>query len=128
MNTLEMLLKMDAKKAKLPRKDVEIKRYSQPDNPAIFSLQGLDAETLENIREMADKESGMDFTEIKLGSVLAGVISPNLRDGDLLRHYEAATPHDLIKKLFSPGEIDRLYDVISELSGYGKDAVEEIKN
>ncbi|MCM3730072.1 XkdN-like protein [Fictibacillus nanhaiensis] len=128
MNTLDLLLKMDAKKLELPKKDVEIKRFSQPENPAIFTLQGLDAETLDSIRDMATKENNIDFTEIKLGTVLAGVVSPSLRDDSLMKNFGVVTPHDLIKKLFSPGELDSLYETISNLSGYGEDAIEEIKN
>jgi Phage XkdN-like tail assembly chaperone protein, TAC len=128
MNTLELLLKMDAKKLELPKKDVEIKRFSQPDSPAIFTLQGLDADTIDSIRDMATKGDNIDYSEIKLGTVLAGVVSPSLRDDSLMKNFGVATPHDLIKKLFSSGELNALYETISNLSGYGEDAIEEIKN
>lgn len=35
---------------------------------------------------------------------------------------------DVIRKMFRTGEISRLYDKISELSGYGEDAIAELKN
>lgn len=35
---------------------------------------------------------------------------------------------DVIRKLFRTGEISALYNKISELSGYGEDAVAELKN
>ena len=35
---------------------------------------------------------------------------------------------DVIRKMFRTGEMSRLYDKISELSGYGEDAVAELKN
>jgi Phage XkdN-like tail assembly chaperone protein, TAC len=128
MNTLDLLLKMDAKKLELPKKNVEIKRFSKPDNPAIFTLQGLDTDTIDSIRDMATKGDNIDYTEVKLGTVLAGVVSPSLRDEALMKNFGVATPHDLIKKLFSSGELNSLYETISNLSGYGEDAIEEIKN
>ena len=35
---------------------------------------------------------------------------------------------DVIRKMFRTGEISKLYDKISELSGYGDNAIEELKN
>ncbi|MBQ9090723.1 MAG: hypothetical protein IJY52_00430 [Anaerotignum sp.] len=35
---------------------------------------------------------------------------------------------DAIRAMFKTGEISTLYDKISALSGYGKDAIEELKN
>lgn len=35
---------------------------------------------------------------------------------------------DVIKKLFRTGEVSGLYNKISELSGYGEDAIKELKN
>ena len=35
---------------------------------------------------------------------------------------------DVIRKMFRTGEISKLYEKISELSGYGENAIEELKN
>lgn len=129
MNTVEMLLKLDAKKIELPKKEVEVKRLSDlVGSPFILKLQGLDSKTQDEVREMGIKENDIDYKEVKLGTILAGVKEPSLRDESLRKHFGAVTPYDLIQKLFTPGESDALYEEISKLSGYGDNAVEEIKN
>lgn len=35
---------------------------------------------------------------------------------------------DVIRKMFCTGEISKLYEKISDLSGYGDNAIEELKN
>jgi len=49
---------------------------------------------------------------------------------EVMDHFEAPSPKELIRKLLLSGEIDDLYNAINELSGYEKDEEdeEEIKN
>ena len=47
-------------------------------------------------------------TMSKLHIVLAGVKSPDLKNQELLDHYGAATPAELLKLLLLPGEIEDL--------------------
>ena len=55
---------------------------------------------------------------------------PDLKNGDLQRHFGAATPRDLARILFPGGEIAKLADVVTQLSGYSDDEglVEQVKN
>lgn len=130
MNAIEKLLKLDANKIKMPQKDVEVKRLSESlGEKIVFKLKGVPAPERDSIREMAiNSDSEVNITEFRKGMILAGVSEPNLRDESLRKHFNAATPYDLIDKLFLPGESDALYEQITELSGFGEDAVAEIKN
>jgi Phage XkdN-like tail assembly chaperone protein, TAC len=135
MNVLETLLALDKNKLALPTKVVEVKRLSEvAGKPVIFVLQGLTQERVQSIREMATKmnpdtkESEMDFNEIRLATIAAGVKEPNLRDKNLLEYYGVPTPYELIKKLLLPGEIDALYEQISILTGFDEKVVQEVKN
>lgn len=130
MNTIELLLKMDAKKIQMPTKEVVIKRLSDAAGaPVKFKLQGVDSPTSDSIREMAMKDNGtINIDEVRKATILAGVKEPNLRDSSLAAHFGAATPYDLIDKILAPGEKDALYGEITNLSGYDEDAVAEVKN
>ena len=51
------------------------------------------------------------------------------RNKEVLEHFKAPTPKELINKLLLAGEIDELYNTINELNGYDKeDEEEDIKN
>jgi hypothetical protein len=133
-NVVDILLKIDAEKLELPKKMVEIKRLIElAGEPVIFEIKALTQTQFEEIQDMSTKfdpisnKADVDVFTIKLETILKGVISPELRRKELLEHYKVHTPYDLIKKLFTPGEIDRLYSEISDLSGFGEGAVEEVK-
>ena len=74
------------------------------------------------------KTQQIDVQEMQIMTVLAGVKEPDLKDKKLLEKFNAPTPKELLQKLLLSGEITNLYNVISELSGYGPDSVAEIKN
>jgi hypothetical protein len=60
---------------------------------------------------------------------LYGTQDPNLKDKQLLVLYEASTPGKQLNGTFLlPGEVSQLFNAIQELSGFGADAVAEVKN
>ena len=129
-----ILLKIDAEKIELPKKDVEIKRLSGlVGEPVIFTIKALTQKQFEEVSEMSTtidvvkQESDVDVTTMQLETILKGVESPNLRDKTVLKHYGVVTPYDLIQKLLLPGEISSLYDQISALCAFNNGAVEEVK-
>lgn len=137
MSLIDKLLQLDSDKVQeKPVKEVEIQRLSKLlKTKAIFKCTALDGETHSDIQrtgiDLTKKGAVKEFKmfEMKLHTILAGVVEPSLKDKALLDHYKAVTPKELIKKLFLPGEIDDLYLAINELSGYEKDDEEdEIKN
>lgn len=135
MNTIDLLIGLDAKKVKSPTQEVNMKRLSElAGAPVIFKCQALDSSTYNDIQndamDMNDKKGTVDYDVEKSQTftVLNGVVEPNLKDKKLLEHYNVVTPKDLLKKLLLPGEIIILFNLINNLSGFGKDAIENIKN
>jgi hypothetical protein len=129
MNAIEKLLKLDVNKLQLPTKEVEVERLSKlTGEQFILKLQAVSAPETESIRDMATKNDEVNIVEVRKGIILAGVKEPNLRDETLRKHFGSATPYDLIDKLFLPGEIEAIYNQISNLSGYDDGAVAEVKN
>ncbi|PGT89216.1 XkdN-like protein [Bacillus sp. AFS040349] len=120
------LLNIDPKKFDLPTKQVKIKRLGED---AVFTIKGLNNPRLEEIREMAtNKEGEINSAEVQVETILSGIVEPNLRNGEYLKHFGVATPYDLVDKLFLPGERQYIYGTIQDLSGFADDAIEEIKN
>ncbi|MCM3599394.1 XkdN-like protein [Robertmurraya korlensis] len=129
MNAIEKLLKLDASKLQMPTKEVEVKRLSDLlGEQFIVKIKGISSDKLDEIRDMAIKDDVLDVNEVRKATVLSGIAEPNLRDEELCKHIGAATPYDLVDKLFLPGEKDALYEQINKLSGYNEGAVEDIKN
>jgi hypothetical protein len=126
-STLDLLLAIDKSKLNRPTKDVEIKRLSKiAGQKVVFTIQALTLDEEQEIRET----SGDDNQKARVFTILKGVTSPNLRDTNLLKNYGSATPKELLEsgKLLQSGEIAHLYNQISTLSGYGEDAVTDLKN
>lgn len=130
MKTLDLLLKLDQSKIKRPCKDVVIKRLTElSGEDVVFACQAIAADKMAEIQEMVIDVETQDFdvSEMQVLTVLAGVVDPDFKSKELLEKFGAPTPKELAQKLLLPGEITNLYNVISELSGYGKDAVAEVK-
>lgn len=132
MTVISSLLKIDAGKLDLPKKKFEIKRLSaMAGEPVIFNLSGVSDGKLDEIREMNTVDEGetvnVNVQEIRLATIVAGVVEPSFKDKDLMDHYGVKTPYDLVKKILLAGERDSIYQEISKLSGYDENAVEEVK-
>lgn len=132
MNTVDLLLNIDAGKLVKPTKDVEIKRLSAiAGAPVMFTCQAMDPDRYSEIQQDAvnfdkkGKVSKIDMSEMRVFMILDGVTSPDLKSKDLMDHYGVVTPKDLIKKLLLPGEMDELFNNINTLSGFDEDSDEE---
>lgn len=131
MSTLDLLLKLDQSKLKRPTREVEVKRLSSlAGEKVVFICEALTADEMTGIQEMVldIKGQDVDVSEMQVLTVLAGVKEPSFKDKNLLDYYNVPTPKELLQKLLLPGEIASLYNNISDLSGYGEDAVQEVKN
>ncbi len=118
-NVLDLLLGME--KAKLPEKSVKLKRLSKACGAdVVFTLRALPYNRVAEIKETASDDMTVDI-------LLAGVVSPSLRDKGLLDKYHAPTPAELVKALLLPGEIEDLSREVERLSGYRTATVEEVK-
>lgn len=132
MNKIDLLLKIDKTKLVRPSKDVEINRLSEAlGEPFIVTCQALTADEQEEIQENVsintDGEINTD-KNMQIEAVLHGVKDPDLYNRKVIEYFGAATAYDAVKKIFLPGEITSIYNTITKISGFSKDAVKEIKN
>lgn len=117
---LDILL--EAENTKPQTEKVKLKRLSTEENPAIFELKGL---TFNRVAELKRLNSDEGFL---LQTVLAGMISPDLKNKGLLDKYHAPTPEELLKKMLLPGEIEDLGREIERLSGYRTNTIEIVED
>ena len=137
VNILDLLLGSDIGEIKLPTKQVEINRLSAVyGKPFTVTCRALSPEKYEEVQDMAVKVQGkdvdLDVNLLQLFVVIEGVVDEAgkllLKNKELMAKFKASTPKELARKLFLSGEIANLYGEISSLSGFGDDAVTEVKN
>lgn len=133
MNTVEKLLKLDAGKIKMPEKVIKM----TPKKLGIevdFPCKALNPERFSEIQEDAVIMKKGDVKKIKMYAIKSLIVidgCPEIfKSKELMDHYGCPTPKELLNKLLLSGEVDDLYDAISELSGYDRDEEDEedIKN
>lgn len=130
MNAVELLMKMDKGKVRaIPQKEVEVKRLSgiagQPFNVKLKAVPGEKWNDIAGTVDSADDAANYKSSKHLL---LAGMVDPNLKDHDLQEAYGAASPLELMEKLFLAGEIMKLAAEVTDLSGFGGDPETEVKN
>ena len=137
VNVLDLLLGSDIGEIKLPTKDIEITRLSEVFGaPFILTCKALSPDKYEEVQDMAvavkGKDVDLDVSLLQLFVVLEGVVdpkgSPLFKSKELMLKYKAQSPKELVRKILLSGEITSTYTVIARLSGFGDDAVKEVKN
>lgn len=137
VNVMELLLGSDIGEIKLPTKQVEILRLSALYGaPFVVTCKALSPEKYEEVQDMAldvqGKDVDLDVNLLQLFVVLEGVCdeteNPMFKNKDLMKKFKAQTPKELVRKILLSGEIANLYGEISQLSGFGDNAVQEVKN
>ena len=146
INMLDLLLGADLGKIKLPHRDMEISRLSETlGAPFVVRCNALSQDKHEELQDLAveikGKDVDLDVNKLQILTIIEGVeaLVPDakgelvaagllLKNDELKSKFKAATPKELAKALFMPGEIAKLYNAISELSGFSDEAVKEVKN
>ena len=134
MNTVELLLKIDAGKlAEVPTKTMEIKRLSKmTGQPFMVKIKALSGRRYLGYADMArDNNNTISMDKLCDANsliVCAGMVEPDMKNKELQEHFGAKTPKDLVEKIFRGGEIGKIADEIAELSGYGKDTDDKVKD
>ena len=137
VNVLDLLLGSDIGEIKLPTKKVEVVRLSEVYGaPFLVTCKALSPDKYEEVQDMAvnvsNKDVDLDINLLQLFVVLEGVVDdagkPLFKNKDLMSKFKAQTPKELVRKLLLSGEIANLYGEISQLSGFGDNAVKEVKN
>nr|DAJ20184.1 MAG TPA: tail assembly chaperone protein [Siphoviridae sp. ctjRi1] len=133
--TIDFLMALDRDKlTEVPTERVRAKRLSEIAGEDVFvTVSALPGDRYAEISTTSVRNGKLDFSRVydmQSLMVAEAVKDPDLKNGDLQRHFGAATPRDLARILFPGGEIARLADVVTELSGYSDDEglVEQVKN
>lgn len=136
VNILDLLLGSDVGKIKLPTKEVEITRLSQVYGaPFILTIKAITPAKFEEIQDMSidvkGKDADIDITQLQLFTVIEGVVdatgAPMFKNKELMSKFKVSTPKDLVRAILLSGEIAKIYGEISELVGFGDNAVKKSK-
>ena len=126
MSIFDKLLEVDAAKlAAKENKQVEITRLSTHfGEPFIVTCATMSIDQFQHVVETSKEE------DYKAGIVLEGcrIDGKKFSDAVWLNALGVQKGIDVVKKLFRAGEIQKLHNTVSLLSGYGDDAVAEVKN
>lgn len=132
---IDFLMSLDRDKlAEVPTERVRAKRLSEIAGEDVFvTVSALPGDRYAEISTTSVRNGKLDFSRVydmQSLMVAEAVKDPDLKNAELQRHFGAATPRDLARILFPGGEIARLADVVTELSGYSGDEglVEQVKN
>lgn len=137
-NLVEALLAKDA--ASLLEKETTtytVKSLSKKlGQEVVITLQALTAQDFMRLRKVSStrnkkNELELDETRFSANVLLEGIKDPDLHNSALAKHYGAATPAELVLKMFTIGEISDIVETINDLSGNDRDeeeTEEEIKN
>ena len=127
MSIFDRMMETDFKKlAEKEQAKMEVKRLSELfGEPFIVTCTPINEKGIAYVSEMAN-----NFEEQKIYTLLecCRVEGKHFRDKAFLEWTGAMTETEVVKKLFLPGETQKLYDKVSRMSGYGNNAVEELKN
>lgn len=125
MSMIDLLLAADTSKlTELPTEKLKVSRLDKDGKKFAITIKAL------TMNQFDALPRGDDF---KLHVVLNGVVDPDLRDKRLAEKLTPSdrktplTPTEVVSKLFLPGEIINIYNAITELSGFGDNAVEKIE-
>ncbi len=120
---IELLLGKGEALKELPKVTVEIPRLSSSETKFELVLRALTANEIESLPEVDGRvhwivkaAQNIDFADERLGALFmpAGRKTP-------------LTPAEVVKKLFLPGEVAKLYNKIADISGFGEDAVKAVE-
>ena len=130
MSIFDKLLETDADLLrKKEGKRMELQRLSDLiGEPFVLEINPLTQEQIDYIGEAKGKQNDDQYLTVLESVRLEGC---KLTDKRLLEKFKVHTGVDLLRQLFLPGELQSIYLMIIELTGYGKGALkaaeEEVK-
>ena len=121
MNLVERLLAVDKDEFdKIETKKLKSKQLSKiVGEDAEVTIQAVDGDLFGGLSASGlDEEGEVDYGRAFNAKIAAaGIIEPDLKNEQLLKHLGVATPADAAKKIFK-GEINRISTEIAKLSGF----------
>lgn len=141
MSTLvDALLSADAGKiSNIATTTVEVPRLTKILGvPFMVKLQSVPIKRMNEIQETSiqmtnkGRYAGTDINQLQMLTLCASIADPDLGNKELQKKLHAATPKEVLEKLFLAGEIQMLYDKVQEVSGYTAESEQkkrdEVKN
>ena len=133
MSTFDLLMGMDAKDKAVPTKKVDVKRLSKELGAKfIVTLKALPVDRFLELSQAAQSEDGT--TDLKKNQdinciiVAEAMVDPDVRNKELMTHFKAATPADVVRSFLQAGEMAEMTEIVSGLCGFAKNQVEVVKN
>lgn len=118
------MLKQDAGKLKMPEKDVTIRLKKLNNEEFTFPCRAVDPEIVAELQENAIEFNDGELEKIKVYHTKVMTIVEGcpaiFKNKEIMEHFGAPTPKELVKKLLLAGEMDKLNDEINRLGGYDK--------
>lgn len=131
-NKMDLLLKIDTTKLVRPEKEVEITRLSAiVGEKFTINCHGLTATEFSELQESVslNTDGNIDLDKnIQVQTVIKGVSDPEFTNQQVIEHFGAVNATEAVNNIFLPGEISSIYTTITELSGFSRDAVKDVKN
>lgn len=133
MNLAEKLIRIDKEKiSEKETKKIKSKRLSRIlGEDTEITIQELSGKRFNDLYQMAiDKNGNTIFSktyDVNLTICVEGIIEPNLKDQNLMDHFGASTPKELVEIIFD-AESGYISDEITKLTGMSNDSEKELKN
>src|SRR5699024_5384200 len=130
-NIVEELLKIDLVEIEIPKETKKI-YLNKLKKELEFECIALDAEKANDIRMKAivltsGTVDDIDMFKLQAYTVIEGCKNV-FKNKDLMKHFNAPTPIELVRRLLLDGELTELSNTITELSSYQEVKDNEIKN
>lgn len=133
MTILEQLLQIDkGKTEELKTKKIKSKRMSELlGKETEITIRQIPGRRMNDINQVIFDENGnKDMEKIYDLNILycvEGIVEPSVKDSDLMKHFGATTPDDLVEKLFD-AEAATIAAEIIKLSGLSDETEKKVKN
>lgn len=125
MSIIDKLLQTDVKKLEKQAKKYEVKRLSEIiSEPFIVDIKPLSMEQINHIGEISKNGNDRELAIVEA----CKVEGKKFTDKDFLEKFKCVSGAEVVGKLLQPGEVQAIYSIINDLSGYKVGVVEEIKN
>lgn len=134
-NALDLLLGNEELLTK-PSKEFVVRRLSRGDMEFKLTLEAVTMNQFKHIQQMCtDKRGTVDAIGVQVMLLTYGVREFNFKLAenkdklqDTFSKLGVANSEGLVQKVLLPGEISMISSEITELSGFGDNMVEEVKN
>lgn len=134
-NALDLLLGNEELLTK-PSKEFVVRRLSRGDMEFKLTLEAVTMNQFKHIQQMCtDKRGTVDAIGVQVMLLTYGVREFNFKLAenkdklqDTFSKLGVANSEGLVQKVLLPGEISMIASEITELSGFGENMVEEVKN